>query len=468
VKGAPDARRRPSEAGLTLLAFVLPASLPIVRLAAAASEGARVSSGTLLVALIAGAWAVAAVAAPPIRRFLLDLGTWLVARLPFPFFVVAALLLGSFVSTIALAPGLAAAALACGGLALAGMRRTWRDERNGRRRFAGMVALLVVNGAILVALDAATRRFLLPRSSHNDLFLVHDPWVGWKLRPSWSIDRRIVAHDYVAHESSNRLGFRGPEYPVARTPGKRRIVVLGDSHTEGYCVNDGETWPERLEAELASRRPSEVLSFAVAGWSTDQEYLAWLHYARPFQPDVVLLQFCPNDPAYTTTDHYWRGHKPCFSRFGDQLVLEGVPVPDERLSFTHGTALSRSAIALLLEVSLSQMAIAEQVATFADVDEQWLRTRLLLRALAHAVAADGARFAVFDAEPDDRVPDARLRAICAAESIDFLDVDPAFGGDYAGHRARNDRHMNKKGHAAVARTLAPLVLPFLEPAGDAR
>jgi len=455
---------RASGRTLALLAFVAPAWVAWIRLAEMKRSAGGVSLAEMAAAIVAIAWTGVALGVGPARRFLADLGEWLVARLPYPFFAVAALLAGALVTSLIKSPELVVASAAAGLLALAGARRAFAADR---RRACGLALLLVLNLLLLALGDVAVRRFVMPNSSHNDIFVVHDPWLGWKLRPSWAIDRNIKVHNYVSHETSNRLGFRGPDHPVERPAGTRRIVVLGDSHTEGYTVNDGETWPEQMERALAdatasASAPVQVESFAVGGFSTDQEYLAYLHYARQYRPDLVLLQFCSNDPPDNVGRNLWRGRKPSFTRFGDQLVLEGLPVPDDRLSFTHDTGLAHSAIALMYQISLGKLAVANETTIDAGDPEAWEVTRLLLRALAHAVAADGARFALFHSGPDERDVDARIKTLCQEESIPFLDIAPAFGGDYANFRVKDDSHLNQRGHAAVGRLLATQVAPLLE------
>lgn len=452
---------------LSLLAFVAPAWVAWLRLGLLKHGGGTVGSADLASAIAAAVWTAAALGVGPLRRFFGDLGEWLIGRVPYPLFLAAALLSSALVATIENSVGLVSGAIAAGVLALAGARREWARDR---RRCAGLAAVLVLNLAVLALADLGVRLLLLPRVSHNDIFVVHDPWLGWKLRPDWTLDRIIPRHDYVSHETSNHLGFRGPLPPLERTAGTHRIVVLGDSHTEGYTVSDGETWPEQMEKALneskrspsSPRDPVEVVAFGVGGFGTDQEYLAWLHYAHPFKPDLVLLQFCGNDPADNVSGSLWRGHKPRFTRYGEQLVLEGVPVPDERLSFTQDTLLARSAIAVLMQISLSKLSVAHELSTAFDEKEAWLVTRLLLRALSRSVAESGARFALFHSGPDEREVDARIRALCQEESIPFLDIDPVFGGDYRSFRVKNDPHWNARGHAAVGKLLASLVAPLLD------
>ncbi|MCH7707054.1 MAG: SGNH/GDSL hydrolase family protein [Myxococcales bacterium] len=71
----------------------------------------------------------------------------------------------------------------------------------------------------------------------------------------------------------NNYGFRGPDFEVAKPPGTRRAVLLGDSFTFGAGVHFEDTLGAQLQRLLNadSRTPVEVLSFAVGGWGTSDE-----------------------------------------------------------------------------------------------------------------------------------------------------------------------------------------------------
>jgi hypothetical protein len=96
----------------------------------------------------------------------------------------------------------------------------------------------------------------------------------------------------------NADGFRGPRVAQARAPGTWRIACVGDSHTFGWGVPDGETWPDHLRAILERRgqgRRPEVLNCGVNNYDVLQEYQALRRKVLPFRPDVVLWQFYVND-----------------------------------------------------------------------------------------------------------------------------------------------------------------------------
>ncbi len=94
----------------------------------------------------------------------------------------------------------------------------------------------------------------------------------------------------------NAHGFRDREYPIAKAPGTRRIVVIGDSIAFGTFLEPEQTFPKRLEARFAGAgAPVEVLNLAIAGYDIVNE-VAFLEQAGlAFSPDDVVVGFCIND-----------------------------------------------------------------------------------------------------------------------------------------------------------------------------
>lgn len=200
--------------------------------------------------------------------------------------------------------------------------------RRDPRRFRFTLMMLGVHAVLLVGLDVAVGRWVLPQRSHDRLFVSFDPLLGWKLKAGLSSMRETSR--YLVRETINSHGFRTPELPFAKPPGVRRIVFLGDSHTEGYTVDDQFTYSQQVQSILSETLPVETISLGVGGFSTDQELLAYLEYGRRYEPDLVVLQYCSNDHEFVVLDKYWRGLKPMFRRHGEVLVLAGVPVPNIR------------------------------------------------------------------------------------------------------------------------------------------
>jgi lysophospholipase L1-like esterase len=398
-----------------------------------------------LSSIVSGLW-IGASFLPRWRATLLEIGRLLIARIGFVVWLLAALLLLLLAATRgSLGLGLAiSAALLTAAAAAEALRRD-------RTRFAFTLVLLALNAVLLVALNAFVGAFVLPARSHNNVVTEHDPLLGWKLRRGLSIERHRDA--YSSRETINRHGFRTAERPFEKPAGTQRIVLLGDSHTEAYTVNDDETYAVLLEQELSADRPVEVIALGVGGYSTDQELLAYLNLGRRFQPDVVVLQFCMNDLPYNVLEHYWRGRKPRFERYGDALMLTGVPVPNLRNTGLFGSELiSRWSLVLFLETALRQLAIKRDVEEKVDPEEAWRVTELLLRDLNAAVASDGAQLVVFLVDRNTET-ETGLRRILDRHAIPFLDTASTYTDDFESYWV--DGHWNQKGQRAVAQTLAP-------------
>lgn len=97
--------------------------------------------------------------------------------------------------------------------------------------------------------------------------------------------------------SLNSNGHRDDEMPVQKPAGERRILVLGDSSTFGWGVDQGEDFPARLEALLREQKDGvwQVINSGVNGYNSEQEAIFFSTEGIRYQPDIVLLVFGSND-----------------------------------------------------------------------------------------------------------------------------------------------------------------------------
>ncbi len=167
-------------------------------------------------------------------------------------------------------------------------------------------------------------RWLLPRDDYREAFAAGgflgryydvyewDRWRFYRLRP----DREVSFLDPFTPPDAREAtrwtvhtgpeGYRTPAFERAPKPGRLRVVALGDSSTFGWGVEDGETYPARLEAVLdrdeASSRDAgdwEVLNLGVPGYSSFQGRVMLEREALPLAPDVVTFSYLANDGAMT-------------------------------------------------------------------------------------------------------------------------------------------------------------------------
>jgi hypothetical protein len=134
---------------------------------------------------------------------------------------------------------------------------------------------------------------------------VYSERYGWKLRPGFA----APLHDVPT--TVNARGYRGAAHPYEKTPGKTRIVMLGDSVTFGSWVRDFETFSYLLE-HRSDRY--EVVNLAVEGYGTDQELLMLEEEGLRYHPDVVVLNVCvANDPLDNLLPDWWHRRRTPYS-----------------------------------------------------------------------------------------------------------------------------------------------------------
>lgn len=128
--------------------------------------------------------------------------------------------------------------------------------------------------------------------------------IGHEHAPQVDVQVRLAEHDGGSFRfRTNNLGLRRDSETAPEKPdGVLRILVLGDSQTDGY-VNNDESFSTLLEAQLASAGwRAEVLNAGVAGYSPAQEYLWYDVHGAALQPDLVLVVFYAGNDALDLLD----------------------------------------------------------------------------------------------------------------------------------------------------------------------
>ena len=99
--------------------------------------------------------------------------------------------------------------------------------------------------------------------------------------------------------SINSLGFRDIEYSAVKPQNTFRILMVGDSYTEGYGVESADSFPKQLESMLnkeSAGKKYEVISAGVGSYSPILEYLLLKYRGIQLNPDLVILNFDWSDP----------------------------------------------------------------------------------------------------------------------------------------------------------------------------
>ncbi|RXQ97432.1 hypothetical protein EO244_00660 [Ancylomarina salipaludis] len=94
--------------------------------------------------------------------------------------------------------------------------------------------------------------------------------------------------------TTNEEHSRGKVLGISNVYNKDNIVVLGDSYSFGQGVNDNEDYPTILDQKLQDR--FNVVNLSVSGWALTQEIRRYYEFGQLYNPKLVILQFCENDP----------------------------------------------------------------------------------------------------------------------------------------------------------------------------
>jgi lysophospholipase L1-like esterase len=169
-------------------------------------------------------------------------------------------------------------------------------------KFEHAIGLLMVLGSLVVGalcIELFVRVFVddgmhfdleMWKYARNLKVISVDPSIGHVHRPNSQM--RLMGVDVKI----NSNGLRDREIPYERTGPARRILMLGDSFTEGWGVPFAQTFSKRVERLYADHGASaEVINMGVGNYNTIMEVSYFLSEGYKYQPDVVVLNYIPND-----------------------------------------------------------------------------------------------------------------------------------------------------------------------------
>jgi len=119
--------------------------------------------------------------------------------------------------------------------------------------------------------------------------------------PNYRMDVDTIEFQYLWE--TNSQGLRYDEIPFRKPPGTRRILVLGDSYTDGEGVRTQERFTSRLEQAFSSAgEPVQFVNAGLGGQSVLQ-YARIFHWVGlRYEADAVMICIHANDIYETSPD----------------------------------------------------------------------------------------------------------------------------------------------------------------------
>ncbi len=116
---------------------------------------------------------------------------------------------------------------------------------------------------------------------------MEDNVLNWRFVPNSVVRDGRITYRY------NNAGFRDVDHPLAKRSDITRVLVLGDSVTEGSGVEQDQIFSHYVQDLLGSRY--EVVNLGMSGLNTPQEIHVLEVDGLKYEPDVVVLNFVLND-----------------------------------------------------------------------------------------------------------------------------------------------------------------------------
>ncbi|OGG27368.1 hypothetical protein A2960_00180 [Candidatus Gottesmanbacteria bacterium RIFCSPLOWO2_01_FULL_39_12b] len=137
------------------------------------------------------------------------------------------------------------------------------------------------------------------RISDNNILYVNLPNSNIEFKYDGNPRNYFRSNNTVIHHT-NKIGFRGSDFSITKTPNVKRFIFLGDSFTFGEGVYDEDTYPEKFskfigEKKIFGSEEIEAINLGVGGYNTQQEWTLLKNYADQLKPDYIVIGYVLND-----------------------------------------------------------------------------------------------------------------------------------------------------------------------------
>ena len=240
-----------------------------------------------------------------------------------------------------------------------------------------------------------------------------------------------------------------------KTPGAKRVLVIGDSYTFGYAVAEEEAYPQVAERLLKERgHPEiEVINAGIPDYNSRQERQLLERLMPVYAPDAVVLSYVMNDAEPSTAlptppDETYRHANSWF--LAELAEVSNRHVFKKRVLDTHKDSVSSA-----------------YLEGFAEDSPKWKDSKQAIREMRDLCAAARIPFVVvilpdFTQDFDDRYGFRKIHDAVASWGRE-LDV-PVFdvlqllrGADHQTLLVPWDGHPNAEAHRRIAEFLVSRV-----------
>lgn len=190
------------------------------------------------------------------------------------------------------------------------IQKNSHTKRKGLRPIVHATLLLCLSVAVTLALAEGLLRLypslmpedvqlaLLRSTEVFDVDTVADDYLGFHYPSAREVTNK--SRDFDVRFTTDEHGFRNdPQWPA-----QADIVIVGDSLSFGFGVNQEHAWPRIIAREL---RPARVINLSLPGMGPPQYVRLYEKYGAPLRPKLLLFCiFSGNDVRDTRRFQKWQ------------------------------------------------------------------------------------------------------------------------------------------------------------------
>jgi len=265
----------------------------------------------------------------------------------------------------------------------------------------------------------------------------------------------IDTNPFAVENHFNSLVYRDAE-PRPSRPGVHRVVVVGDSFTEGWGVREPDTYPRVLERLLDRAEPGRWEVWNCGKANADFPQLLYdFERALALRPDIVVYGMVLNDPEMSPR---LRARKP----HALYNLLQPRDAPE-----LGGSRLLMFVRNRLAERRTRGATIRWYLDLFTDENRRWKTTKDKIRQMDRMTRERGGSFLVavwpmllgIEGPYPFAAAHATIASFCDKSAVHHLDLLPALAGRSSASLCVHpvDMHPNEVAHRLVAERLEPVV-----------
>ncbi len=380
------------------------------------------------------------------------------------------------------------------------------------KKFFLRASLVIVCAALLFLVGELLTRLAVQLPEREYEF---DSLTGIRHVPNNVFGRNVEENMFIY--TTNKAGFLDREYSIEKPPGMKRVVMLGDSITEGAGVDQNQRFSELLEQEFSDADVSgngkvEILNFGVVETGTIREFLILKYKALLYNPDAVVLVFYLGDDIF---DNYSINEEAIREFSAAQyagsfrslithshlavLVIQQIRALDLRVPFPNILRKTLARFGILVsdrkEVTLPPDLIYPGFLLYAQGNDQrfvngWNKTEEYFVKIRDELQQHNIPLFVFVLPSHEQIypdvwerildkysamrklswnlqkPNIILQNILRRDNINFTDTTPFFRSLFEQNHEQlfypQDGHLTTSGHKLIAEIISPILAAFLK------